>query len=256
MPDPDAWAKYLFDATSSVSAVATISSQEPGFDFDAAYAVQSQLVIRRVDAGEHLVGAKIDPLPPGVHDDRARTVFGLLTSAMRLEADEPLDCARLVSPMVEPEIAFVLHDALVGPGVTPQIVLSATEWIAAALEVTDSRFGDNESTTDVIANNASASRFLIGPASVAPTSIIDLGLVGCNLEAFGRVVATGAGAAAYGNPAAAVAAVANWLGKQGSRLEPGAVVLSGRLTDPIPIAPGGYVAATFAHLGAIVLRAI
>jgi len=68
------------------------------------------------------------------------------------------------------------------------------------------------------------------------------------------VVATAAGAAILGHPAGAVAMLANWVGSRGGSLEPGAIILSGGLTNAVPIQPGLSVSATFAHFGTVTLR--
>jgi 2-keto-4-pentenoate hydratase len=132
-------------------------------------------------------------------------------------------------------------------------VLDATAWVAGGLEVIDSRYRDFHFTlADVVADNASAARFVLGPKRVAPT--FDLGLVGCVLEHGGQIAATAAGAAVLGHPAEAVALLANWLGGRGRAIEPGWTVLSGGLTDAVPLGAGSVVEATFGRLGRVGLR--
>src|SRR5437016_354632 len=84
----------------------------------------------------------------------------------------------------------------------------------AAIEILDSRYLDYRFTLpDVIADNTSAGRFVIG-APVPPAGI-DLRLAGVVLERNGEVVATAAGAAALGHPAAAVAWLVRSLAAEG-----------------------------------------
>jgi 2-keto-4-pentenoate hydratase len=67
-------------------------------------------------------------------------------------------------------------------------------------------------------------------------------------------VATAAGAAVSGHPAAAVAWLANRLGSQGSggkSLHAGMLVLSGGLTAPVPLEPGTAITAEFDGLGSV-----
>ena len=70
-------------------------------------------------------------------------------------------------------------------------------------------------------------------------------------DARGEVVATAAGGAVMGHPAAAVAWLVNRLTPQEWRLEPGSLVLSGGLTEPVPMSPGSVVSAEFDGLGTI-----
>jgi len=65
------------------------------------------------------------------------------------------------------------------------------------------------------------------------------------------VVATAAGGAFMGHPAAAVAWLVNRLSPQDWPLEPGTLVLSGGLTVPVPVRPGSVVSAEFDGLGTV-----
>ena len=93
---------------------------------------------------------------------------------------------------------------LSGPSVTSSAVLAATASVAVGIEVLDSRYPDYKFTMpDVVADNTSAGRYLVG--SAVPAAGLDLRLIGVVLEHNGEVVATASGAAALGHPAAAVA---------------------------------------------------
>jgi 2-keto-4-pentenoate hydratase len=69
----------------------------------------------------------------------------------------------------------------------------------------------------------------------------------------GEVVATGAGAAALGDPFAAVAWLANTLAPMGVVLPAGSVVMTGALHAMVPIGPGDVFRADFDRLGPITL---
>jgi 2-keto-4-pentenoate hydratase len=70
----------------------------------------------------------------------------------------------------------------------------------------------------------------------------------------GRPVDSGAGAAALGNPTFCVAWLANRLGRSGSGLRAGDVVLSGALHRMVPVRAGDVFQAEFAHLGAVTVQ--
>jgi 2-oxo-3-hexenedioate decarboxylase len=157
----------------------------------------------------------------------------------------------LIHPRVEPEIAFLIGQELEPPA-TITSVLEATEAVFAAVEVLDSRYEDFRfRLPDVIADNASGSRIILGPRARAQDELCDLRLLGCVLRAQGDVVATAAGGAVMGHPAAAVAWLVNTLAPGDWHLKPGALVLSGGLTAPVPMRPGAVVCAEFDGLGAI-----
>jgi len=85
---------------------------------------------------------------------------------------------------------------------------------------------------------------------------VDLALLGCLFEVDGVIDATATGAALLGHPAQAVARLANHLGARGQKLAAGWTVLAGGLTGAVPLRPKTHVAATYAHLGRVGLRAI
>lgn len=259
MPDLVKWAGYLLDAEARREAVSPITDAEPGLDAEDGYGVQALVVDSKVKAGERIVGAKLGLTSKAKQAAMSvdQPVYGVLTSGMALDFDQPLACGELIHPRVEPEIVFVLEESLAGPGVTGHDVLDATRWLGCGLEVIDSRYADFRFThADVVADNTSAARFALGAERRSPAEIRDLSLVGCNLQVGSTVVATAAGAAILGHPAGAVAMLANWVGARGGSLDRGAVILSGGLTNAVPIYPGLTVSATFAHFGTVTLRGV
>jgi 2-oxo-3-hexenedioate decarboxylase len=131
-------------------------------------------------------------------------------------------------------------------------VLAATDVVFGAIDILDSRYRDFRFTLpDVVADNASAAGFLLGPIAVKPDALEDLRLVGAVLRADGGVVATAAGAAVMGHPAASVAWLANRLAERGETLKAGSIVFSGGLTAPVPLTAGSSVTAEFDGLGTI-----
>ena len=139
---------------------------------------------------------------------------------------------------------------LAGPRVTAADVLAATAGVAVGIEVLDSRYRDYRFTiADVVADNTSAGRFVVGAA--VPPAGVDLRLVGVVFERNGDVVATAAGAAVLGHPAEAVAWLVRALAADGEGLRAGDIVLSGGLTAAIPVGPGDVVGATVDRLGTL-----
>jgi 2-oxo-3-hexenedioate decarboxylase len=129
-------------------------------------------------------------------------------------------------------------------------VLAATKAVFPALELIDSRYADfSFKLPDVIADNASAASVVVGSKAVPPDQAGDLRLTGCVLRVDGEVVHTAAGAAVLGHPAAAVAWAVNRLARRGQSVPAGSIVLSGALTDAVPVRPGTTVTAEFDGLG-------
>jgi 2-oxo-3-hexenedioate decarboxylase len=150
---------------------------------------------------------------------------------------------------------FVMGSDLSGPSVTSSAVLAATAAVAVGIEVLDSRYTDYKFTMpDVVADNTSAGRYVVG--SAVPVAGLDLRLVGVVLEHNGEVVATASGAAALGHPAAAVAWLVRSLASENEGLRAGDIVLSGGLTAAVPVKAGDVVTATADRLGSVELGCV
>jgi 2-oxo-3-hexenedioate decarboxylase len=153
-----------------------------------------------------------------------------------IDVGQPLLVERFAEPRCEPEIAFLLRGSLTGEHVTAAEVLAATEAVCPAI--------------DVFNADRSGTGFVLGGQVTRPEGI-DLRLTGVTLEKNGELVATAAGAAALGHPAASVACLVRTLAASGHGLAAGQVVLSGALTEAIPVAPGDVIVASFDRLGTI-----
>ncbi len=253
----EAAARELHAARLARRTVPTFTGRPAGLDRPTAYAVQDRGVeLRRAD-GERVVGGKLGFTSEAMR--RAMGVsspnYGWLTDAM-LVPDGRVDLDALIHPKAEPEIAFVLAEELVGPGVTPADVLAATGAVAPCLEVVDSRYdGFRFAAEDNIADNSSAGLVVLGEPVELPSGpdAPDLRLVGCVVHVDGALAHTAAGAAAHGDPAAAVAWMANHCGRP---LPAGSVVISGGLTPPVDLHDGGVVRVELDRLGAVELRAV
>lgn len=252
--DPHSMAEALIAAERARKAIAPFTDAAPGLDAKTGYQAQRMVVQHRLDRGERLTGAKLG-LTSRVKQEAMgvrEPLYGWLTSGMAHPHGQPLPLDRLIHPRVEPEIAFLIGREL-RPPATIASVLEATEAVVAAIEVLDSRYEDFRfRLPDVIADNASASRVVLGPRPRVPGELCDLRLLGCVLRAQGDVVATAAGGAVMGHPAAAVAWLVNKLSPEEDwHLRPGSLVLSGGLTAPVPMRPGSVVSAEFDGLGTV-----
>jgi 2-oxo-3-hexenedioate decarboxylase len=249
-------AGILLRAESSGSAIPPLTDAWEKLDSATAYDVQAETLRRRLERGEHVVGVKLGLTSVAKQRTMGidRPLLGWLTDAMVLAPGEPIG-AGLIHPRAEPEIVFVLEHQLTGPGVTAARALSAVRSVRAGIEVIDSRFADFRfRLPDVVADNASSARMALGPVAVAPDGL-DLSLEACLFTVNGEVVDSATGAAVLGHPAQALALGANMLAERGFALEPGWIVLTGGMTDAVPMPPGTSALAEFTHLGTIAVRA-
>lgn len=235
----------------AVHACTAIDPVDSGLSADAAYDIQDKVI---AELGGVTTAAKLGltsrakQVQMGVEEP----VYGWLLAGSELAAGEPLVRCRLIQPRVEPEIAFRLGADLEGPTVTAAAVLAATEAVMIALDVLDSRYAGYRFTLpDVIADNSSAARYLLGEP-VDPTGI-DLATLGCVLSHNGRLAATAAGAAVMGHPANAVAWFVRKLASRQRSLPAGSVVLAGALTAAVAVEAGDVVTAEIDRLGTLAL---
>jgi 2-keto-4-pentenoate hydratase len=248
--NPSELAARLHKAVTDRTAIDQLTDEYPDLDLAGGYAVQRVL---RDQAGP-LAGWKLGVTSRAKQAQvgLSTPTYGFLAAAAALDLGQPLDTGTLIQPRCEPEVVFQLGRELRGPHVTASDVLAACSGVAVGIEVLDSRYRDYRFTiADVVADNTSAGRYLVGPP-VSPDGL-DLRLVGVVLEKNGECVATAAGAAALGHPAAAVAWLVRTLADTDEGLSAGQVVLSGGLTAAVPVAPGDVVVASIDRLGTLEL---
>jgi len=246
----------LYDALVERRPLAPLTSAHPDITIEDAYAIQQRMLSRRLAAGERVVGKKIGVTSRAVMNMLGvyQPDFGWLTDAMVFNEGQAIPASSLIQPKAEGEIAFVLKKTLKGPGVTAADVLAATEGVMACFEIVDSRIQDWKiKIQDTVADNASCGVFVLGDRLVDPRAV-DLGTCGMVLEKNGDIVATGAGAAALGHPANAVAWLANTLGARGIALEAGEVILSGSLGIMVPVQAGDNLRVTIGGIGGCSVR--
>jgi 2-oxo-3-hexenedioate decarboxylase len=226
-------------------------------DAQTAYDIQDAVVADRTARGARVIGAKLG-LTSAAKQRQMNVVeplYGALTSDMLIPVGEALDLDALIHPRAEPEIAFLLGEELAGAA-TIASVLAATESVFSAIEIIDSRYDAFRfGHLDVVADNASAAGVVIGSRPRPPADAGDLRLCGCVLRLDGRVAATAAGAAVLGHPAASVAWLVGELHRRGRTLPAGSLVLSGALTEAVPLVAGTSVTAEFDGLGTASVRA-
>src|SRR5882762_2792176 len=156
--------------------------------------------------------------------------------------------------VVEPEFAFRIRTDLPARSTpyTMQQVLDAVDTLHPAIEIPDSRFANfvGAGAAQLIADNACAHLFVLGPATTADWRARDL------VEE--RPVTTlrgepfiGHGKNVLGDPRLALTWLANELRRLGVTLKAGRIVTTGTCHAPLPIQAGDFCAADFGVLGKV-----
>lgn len=231
----------------------------PEIDVVDAYEIQLlNIRRRRLEAGATVRGHKVGLSSKAMQDMMGvdEPDYGHLLSDMELpphgqSSDAPVSAGRYCYPRVEVEVAFVLGETLPGEGCTEDDVLRATEYVAPAIELIDSRIVDwNIKIADTIADNASSAGFVLGPERIDPADV-DLRAIEAVLMRNGEKVAEGRSDAVLGNPVTAVAWLADKVAGFGVTLEAGHVILPGSVHRAIDVRPGDEFVADFEGFGSV-----
>lgn len=250
------FAQELFDAEKGHYQIEMLTASNPDMSVEDAYAIQLENVSKKVAAGEKVIGMKIGLTSKAMQNllHVNEPDYGHLTDKMLVIEGDFCPIDELNQPKVEGELAFCLKKPLRGPGVTIADVYNATDWVVPAIEIVDSRIKDWKITLlDTIADNGSSARFILG-GRMTPIGNVDMRLTGMTLEKNGELVNSGTCAEVWGNPAAAVAWLANKLSTFNIELREGNIVMAGALTAALPAAKNDSFTVTFHGLGSVTVK--
>jgi 2-keto-4-pentenoate hydratase len=126
--------------------------------------------------------------------------------------------------------------------------------VVPSLEIVDSRIKDWKiKLQDTIADNGSSARLMLG-SGIRSIENVDMRLTGMTLEKNGELVNSGTTAEVWGNPAAAVACLADMLSEFNMELKAGSIVMTGALTAACPVENGDLVTASFCGMGSVSVK--
>ncbi len=257
VPHLQSKAQALYQARATRTPIAPFTDREPTLGMADGYAIQQELVTMLLADGDRVIGYKA-----GLTSAPMQRMFGVdtpdygpvLASTMYANGDT-IDVGRFIAPKVEAEIVFRLGSRLAGPGVDRDQTRAAITEAVAGLEIVDSRIeGWRVMLADTVADLASNGAVVLADNAV-PIADIDPRLIGMVFTRNGELEATGAGAAALGDPVAVVAWLANTLGEHGIALEAGDLIMTGALHAAVAMQPGDEFTAEFDRLGSVTVSA-
>ncbi|MGK0268516.1 MAG: 2-oxopent-4-enoate/cis-2-oxohex-4-enoate hydratase [Paraglaciecola sp.] len=228
---------HLNQAMNDRKTLKPLTTQYPELTIDDAYRISLAFLDIRLNKGEKVIGKKIGLTSEvvqkmlGVHQPD----FGFLTDKMYFSSGAEIVLQQaLIQAKSEGEIAFKLKYDLVGPNVTADDVLAATDQVFACFEIVDSRIENWQiKIQDTVADNASCGIFVMSQQGVDPKTV-DFENCQMTIKNKGEVVASGKGSAALGSPLNCVAWLANTLSEYAIHLRAGDIILSGSLAAMIP----------------------
>ncbi|GGC65681.1 2-keto-4-pentenoate hydratase [Chelatococcus reniformis] len=225
----------------------------------AAYAVQDEHIgelLARI--GGTRIGYKIGATTQAALDalGLARPFHGPILSAAAHASPAHLSRSSFFVAIAETEIGFRFGRDL-PPRAAPydlETVAAAVAEIVPIIEVADSRMRDwQKADARLIVADLGYAGAVVTGAPVRDWRAVDLPSLAVTLEADGREIAKGAGAAVLGNPLACLTGLVNDLSAAGQPVRAGELVSSGTCTPPHPSAMGGHFVARFGPLGTVEL---
>jgi 2-oxo-hept-3-ene-1,7-dioate hydratase len=250
-------AHRLDEAERTRAPIRLLSLEHPGMTMADAYAVQAAWREIKRARGELFVGHKIGltskAMQAAVGIDTPDS--GFLTQSMVFADGGEVRTQRFIGLRVEAELAFVLKTPLAGESLTVDDVLDATDYVAPALEILDTRIFRVDPATkrtrtvcDTIADNAANAGIVLGRRRFDPRGR-DLRWIGAVVAKNGEIEETGLAAGVLGHPAKGVV----WLAARlaGQELRPGEILLAGSFIRPIEVGRGDRIVADYGPLGEI-----
>jgi 2-keto-4-pentenoate hydratase len=220
------------------------------------YAVQAELAHR---SGQPTVGWKIAATSAAgqAHIGVDGPLAGRMLGGRVLAPGAVVPLEGNAMRVAEVEFAFRMARAL-PPRDAPYTVDETMDAVASlhpSVEVPDSRYVDfvRVGAAQLIADDACACWLVVGEASRDDWRRRDLAAHPVRASVAGRVVAEGSGAAALGDPRAALAWIANELRVHGPGLRAGDLVTTGTCVVPVPVAPGDAFVADYGPIGSLAL---
>lgn len=227
-------------------------------DLDLAYKIQAINNDLLIQKGARVTGRKIGLTSKAVQAQLGvdQPDFGILLDTMEILNGDSISMKELMQPKVEAEIAFVLGEDLPNHKISIVDIINAIDYALPAIEIVGSRIENwNIKITDTIADNASASHYVLGHT---PTKLSAFDVVNCKMEMnrFTNIweeVSAGKGAACLGSPLNATLWLANKMAELGTPLKAGEVILSGALGKMVNVNAGETFKATIEGLGSVSL---
>ncbi|MEO0402615.1 MAG: 2-oxo-hept-4-ene-1,7-dioate hydratase [Pseudomonadota bacterium] len=253
-------AQALVEAEQTGTQMGLLSVIYPDITMDDAYAIQAQVVAAKVAAGDPVIGWKIGLTSRAMQQALNIDIpdSGVLTRSMEFATGATIPAGRFIEPRIEAEIAFVMKADLGGASVTRADVLAATDYVAPAIEILDTRIlrrdpdsGQTRKVFDTIADNAANAGIVLGTDRHAAA---DLRWVGAIVKSGETVEETGLGAGVLNDPVESVVWLARRMAIYGDSIKAGQVILSGSFIRPIECPSGTHIHADYGTFGSVSLQ--
>ena len=222
-------------------------------DLASAYAVQAINHQLRLNEGARVTGYKIGLTNPIIQKQLgvAQPDYGALYHDREVDLGGSLSISAVMQGRVEAEVAIVLGKDLPMHPIGASELMRATEFALASIEIVGSRILDwNIRITDTIADNASASHYVLGHH---PQKLGTFDLINGKMEMYknGELASQGKGSDCLESPVNAAVWLANTMISQGQKLQAGTILLTGALGPMVSVAAGDHIETRIEGLGSV-----
>lgn len=246
-------ARSLREAHSNKISIAPLRDTIGNKNIDFAYEIQNINTAVKLDNGARIIGKKIGLTSLAVQEQLGvdQPDFGILFDDMEILNGLSISVTELMQPKAEAEIAFVLAEDLDTSNLTIVDIMDAIDYAVPAIEIVGSRIENwNIKITDTIADNASASHYVIGHT---PKTLDEFDVVHSKMEMTknNEIVSSGDGSKCMGSPLNATLWLAQKMVEMGNPLQAGELILSGACGPMVSISAGDTLKASFSGLGSV-----
>ncbi|MBR9859339.1 2-keto-4-pentenoate hydratase [bacterium] len=252
MTDIQQAAERLWQASKSKQVCEPIRDLIGPQNIEDAYKTQAINTEKRIAEGAKKVGCKIGLTSFAVQKQLGvdQPDYGMLFQDMQINPGETIAWNDLIQGKAEAEIAFVMKSGIEGE-INADSFKAAIDYASVSIEIVGSRVRDWDiKIADTIADNASASHFVLGNEKV---DAANLDLVNCTmqLKVNGEIASEGKGEACMGSPLNAAVWLAKTMADLGAPLSKGDIILTGALGPMVALKPGDQVSAKIEGLGEV-----
>jgi 2-keto-4-pentenoate hydratase len=256
-----ALAEELLTAYETGQMVQALSAR-PGFDLDAAYAVEGALKDSREASGHRSVGRKVGYANKAMW--RALKLETLVWAHMYDDTvhyaenkEAALAITRARSLKIEPEIVFGLNQTIAAPGLDAATTLACVDWLAVGFEIIDCPYPEWKfQPADFVASFGLHAALVVGEkmrvtANSIPKLVEELPRLSVRVSKNGEFVEEGLGKNSLRSPAQCLAELGAAIARRfpNEPLSAGEIVSSGTLTAGHESAGGNRWTAEVAGLG-------
>lgn len=246
-------AARLVDARRQHQPVPLLSSSGPLSLLDAYDVQRLSTHMWSRQTGSRAVGYKVSLTNEGTQSTlgTSEPTYGHLFDEYVLRSPAEISLRGMFSPLIEPELVFVLDEDL--PPHAGRDDIRRCARIAPGFELPDARyeswFGEPALTLpDFVADNSAAGMLIVGEAQ--PATEVDLHELEVDVSLDGTPTGHGRAVAVLGDPMRSVIWLSRQLALRNEGLRAGDVVSSGSICPPMQLRAGRYLA-SFGALGVV-----